>query len=875
MIAGMIALVVICVTAFFIDRQNRQVDAEQLRARIQAQAGAMASALEQVIYGNIQLVNGLVALIEAEPDLDQAKLDQLGASLLDGDSPIVVLGLAPDMRVSMIYPFAPNRSVIGLDYTKNASQREPVLKARDTGRLVFAGPVDLVQGGRGFVGRFPVFVDRAGDRRFWGVVSAVFDEAAVYRLAGITGRSLGVEIALTGRDGSGDRADVFFGDAGVLGDNPVAVPVSVPSGHWQLAAHPTGGWEAAAGSQLLNRLVMVFGALMILAPIVATGRLIGERHRYYETLKNREVELERLSQRLGLALETSRVGVWEMQIETGALHWDDRMNELYAYPADGSVRGYAHWSARLHRDDLDRAQAEFKAAIDGLGRYESDYRLVLPDGEVRHIRAIGDVQRETGRAPRILGVNWDVTADVVRNDDLERARRLTEARNSELEAAKRRIEFNALHDSLTGLPNRRYLDEVLSEHAAAFVEGERAALLHFDLDRFKQINDTLGHAAGDAMLVHVAQVLKQLLDPQDFAARVGGDEFVVVIRRPVDDEELRARHLARLAAQIIDRLRQPVPYEGHECRFGVSIGIAEDTDAVADPRRLLVHADIALYRAKSQGRNRYQFFNDALSAEIVKNKRIADEILHGLEKGEFVAHYQPQLCADTHEIVGVEALARWNHPTQGLLAPAAFMKIAEELGVVATLDRVVLEQTLRDIDRWQEAGVVIPRASVNVSARRLHDEELIASLSGMAIRPGTLSFELVESIFLDEQDELITWNIDRIKDLGISIEIDDFGTGHASIVSLLKLRPQRLKVDRQLVMPIVRSPAQRKLVGSIIDIGRSLGVEVLAEGVETLEHARILRQLGCNALQGYAFARAMSAEDIVSFARQRQLLQAS
>ena len=472
---------------------------------------------------------------------------------------------------------------------------------------------------------------------------------------------------------------------------------------------------------------------------------------------------------------------------------------------------------------------------------------------------------------RIVGVNWDVTADVLMNEKLTKANMLTAARNIELEAAKERIEFNALHDSLTGLPNRRYLDEVLALHIDKFEkDGERAGLLHLDLDRFKQINDTLGHAAGDAMLVHAARVLKANLRSGDFVARVGGDEFMVLCKIEGADKLRWSELLAKLADRIIEQMHQPVPYQGHECRFGVSIGIACDLDQVADPSRLLVNADLALYRAKSRGRNRHQFFNDALQAEIVTTKRIADDILSGLERNEFVAYYQPQFDAVTHAIVGVEALARWNHPTEGLLAPGDFLKIAEELNVVATIDRMILEQTLKDLKGWRAEGLGLPKASVNVSARRLHDEELIRSLRELSIEPGTMSFELVESIFLDENDELVTWNVEQIKALGIDIEIDDFGTGYASIVSLLKLKPRRLKIDRQLVTPILNSAAQRHLVGSIIDIGKSLGIEVLAEGVETMEHAKVLKSLGCNALQGHAFAQAMSAADLKVFARSTQ-----
>jgi len=365
-------------------------------------------------------------------------------------------------------------------------------------------------------------------------------------------------------------------------------------------------------------------------------------------------------------------------------------------------------------------------------------------------------------------------------------------------------------------------------------------------------------------LIHAADVLRDSSGPDRFVARIGGDEFVVLCANAQLDE------LAALAEEIICRMREPVAYQGHECRFGVSIGIAAEIAPDIAPKRLLINADIALYRAKRRGRNRFEFFTSILQAEIVHTKRVADEILSGLEQNAFEAFYQPQFDAHTLDVSGVEALARWRHPLRGILPPDHFMRIAEELNVVTAIDRIVLEQTLRDYRQWMQHGWNIPKVSVNVSSRRLHDEELLEGLRKLDFDPGVVSFELVESIFLDESDEIVTTNIEQIKQLGIDIEIDDFGTGYASIISLMKLKPSRLKIDRQLVAPIVDSPPQRHLVRSIIDIGRSLGIGVVAEGVETMEHAAILRDLGCDYLQGYAFARPMSGDRLSEFLRVQQ-----
>jgi diguanylate cyclase (GGDEF)-like protein len=873
---ALIAFVVIVTAWIFAEHQNARIFQQEVRARTASQVSLLRAKLEGNINANIQLTRGLTAAVATEPGMSQARFAQLGAELMRIDSQIRHLAGAPDLVVSMIYPYGPNRRALGLNYNENPDQRDAALRARDTRDLVLAGPVNLVQGGQGFVARFPVFTNEDGRERFWGILSSVIDIDQLYAVSGLLDDDLNLDVALTGRDGVEGDLQVFHGDARVLDDAPVVMDILLPSGAWHLHARPTGGWDMRPDNVWELRSFLLAAAALIMIPALMTGGLIKERQRNITELKQRELELQRLSRRLGLALDSSRVGVWEYVVDTEELAWDDRMCDLYDYPADHQMRGFEAWSKRLHPEDLQRAIDEFLGAIRTGGDYVSDYRLILSDGSVRHIRALGTLYQDAETSPRIVGVNWDVTHDILLNQDLTRAREAAEARNLELEQTKSRIEYNALHDSLTGLPNRRHLDEVMSAHAMRFAAGEEiAALLQIDLDRFKQINDTLGHAAGDAMLVHTAQMLRRVVSPNDFIARIGGDEFVIVCRRAREKACEVEAEMAELSRRIIAALRNPMIFEGHECRVGVSIGIAGDMDQIADPLRLAVHADIALYRAKSRGRNGFQFFNDQLHTEIVTTKQIADDILSGLERNEFICNYQPQFCARTLEIVGVEALARWQHPTRGLLAPYSFLKIAEELNVVASIDRIVLEQTLARVKEWQEAGIAIAKASVNVSARRLNDEELICSLRELDIPPGILSFELVESIFLDDNDEIISWNVDKVKDLGIDVEIDDFGTGYASIVSLMKLKPARLKIDRQLIMPIVHSAGQRQLVKSIIDIGKSLGIDVLAEGVETMEHAKILRGLGCDALQGYAFARPMDGAALSAFVADRAWKKAS
>jgi diguanylate cyclase (GGDEF)-like protein len=574
-------------------------------------------------------------------------------------------------------------------------------------------------------------------------------------------------------------------------------------------------------------------------------------------IKSRQIEFEALSRRLEMALSTSAVGVWETDLVTREAVWDMRTFELFGMdPTPGPVPP-GTWESLLHPEDRDTVIEYCTRSLQTRGGYACDYRILRPGGQVRHIRCRASVVSGSGTGDKLIGVNWDITADIERAEALRHSKQLAEAHSRDLEMARRRMEHASLHDSLTGLPNRRYLDRALSELDPG--EDGSAALLHIDVDRFKQINDTKGHAAGDALLVHVAGMLRRLVRETDVVARIGGDEFVVLMSPAPPRERIQ-----EIVDNIISSAERPMIWNGQECRTGVSIGIAEWEPRIA-ARQLLVNADIALYRAKRTGRNCACFFTGSLQEEIVTKKQCADDILKGLERGEFEPWYQLQFSADRLSIVGVEALVRWNHPTRGMLPPGAFLDVAAEINAVPAIDRAVLEEATMAIAAWDALGVHVPRVSVNVSARRLGEDALIASLSDLPIDPQRISFELLESIFLDDDNAILQANIDGLKQRDFEIEIDDFGTGHASIASLLRIKPHRLKIDRRLVTPIIDNEAQRKLVRSIIEIGKLLDIATCAEGVETAMHVEILRDLGAGSLQGFHLARPMPAHAVPAF----------
>lgn len=582
--------------------------------------------------------------------------------------------------------------------------------------------------------------------------------------------------------------------------------------------------------------------------------------------KQQEEWLDGLSRRLKLAVDISGIGIFETDFEAGTSEWDEGMRRIFEVENDCDVQIGGFWESKLHPEDRSRTLAHVAAKIAELKPFTDNYRIIAKDGSTRYIRSNSLPFMDHDGRLKMIGVNWDVTEDQRLRQELEQQKILAEARNAELERTRLEAEQSALHDYLTGLPNRRYLEEKLEEwRAGKGTLGAGIAVLHIDLDRFKQINDTLGHGAGDAMLTLAARILRENIRVKDFAARIGGDEFVVII-----DHEGATSTIAAVASRIIAHMRQPAWYNGQECRFGASIGIAHTLTRDIDPKQLLQNADIALYKAKNLGRNRYEFYAPASRTILADASRLSGELLRALENDEIFPYYQLQFDARTRSVVGAECLARWRHPTRGIIGPDKFLPIAEEYGVLAQIDGLILEKALTDLEGWRAAGIAPPKISVNVSARRLTDPDLARGLHDLDIKPGTVSFELLESVFLDRQDAAVMSNLDMLRRLAIDIEIDDFGTGHASIVGLLNLKPTTLKIDRQLIEHVPDSQEQRILVKSIIQIARSLGIKVTAEGVETEEHARILSRLGCDVLQGYGLAWPASVADATELLRKHK-----
>ena len=431
---------------------------------------------------------------------------------------------------------------------------------------------------------------------------------------------------------------------------------------------------------------------------------------------------------------------------------------------------------------------------------------------------------------------------------------------TERKQAEQRVHHVAQHDALTGLPNRSLLQDRLGQ---AVAYAHRTALpvwvMLIDLDRFKFVNDSMGHKAGDVLLMTIAARLRTALRDADTVARLSGDEFVVIL-----SEHPGEPLTAEIVQRMMDAVARPVMLGTHEFFVTCSVGVAVYPNQAAAPDTLIEHADIAMYRAKKLGRNNFQFYTPAMNEEALERVKIESALRNALERREFVLHYQPQVHLGSGEIVGMEALIRWRHPELGMVAPNRFIGVAEETGLIVPIGAWVLRTACAQNKAWQEAGLGNLRVAVNLSARQFGAIDLVPDLETVladtGLAPSCLEIELTESLFMSDITPAVE-TLHRIKALGVNLSIDDFGTGYSSLSYLSRFPIDVLKIDRSFVSDIGLDGNQSPIVASIITLAHNLKLAVIAEGVETLAQLDYLRGLGCDEMQGYYFSRPLPAQE--------------
>ncbi|MDX2436009.1 MAG: EAL domain-containing protein [Acidobacteriota bacterium] len=571
--------------------------------------------------------------------------------------------------------------------------------------------------------------------------------------------------------------------------------------------------------------------------------LIEERHRELDQLRALQRNLETDFDRFLLATGGLGDGVWDLDLLTETIHYSERWKKMLGYDPADIEDSLEAWLSRVHADDLNRLRSVIDAGIAGeITVIEQRYRMQTKEGLYRWMLARGEVLAdEEGKAVRVVGRQTDVDQE----DETREA-----------------VRSSGLQDPLTHLPNRAVLmDRLRHSFARAERDSEQSfAVLFFDLDRFKNVNDSLGHLTGDQLLRAISHRVEKACRPGDTVARFGGDEFVILVE---DIKDIRGATVA--AERIQEEFRVPFDLDGTEVFATISIGIALWNPDYTRPEDLLRDSDTAMYRAKSMGRNSFAVFDDAMHQNVVATLRLENDLRRALARNEFRVFYQPIVAIDDGRIAGFEALVRWQHPERGLLMPGAFISVAEEMGAIIQLDRWVAEEACKQLRVWQQKFRAHSQTtmSVNLSTTQLMRPDVVAGIDLILRNSGlygaSLKLEVTESVLM-ENAEYASAVLEQLKALNIAISIDDFGTGYSSLAYLRRFPIDTLKIDYSFVSRMLEDDESSEIVRTIVTLAKNLGKDTVAEGVERRAQFQALADLDVNMIQGYFVAPPLPKE---------------
>ncbi len=580
--------------------------------------------------------------------------------------------------------------------------------------------------------------------------------------------------------------------------------------------------------------------------------MLGHRGRYMLRAGRAFHKLNSNERRLAKTQELAKLGNWEFDLIDKLFYCSPEASRLLGLN-DGIQATYKDFLNPIVAQEHDRVKEEIDAAIKSNTSFSINYRVILPDGVMRHILNRGEILfNENGVAEIILGAVQDVT---------------------QLKHAEEEIRRLAFYDGLTGLANRMlFMDRLDYEISLAERHKKNFALLFLDLDQFKRINDTYGHHIGDLLLKNVSETLQKCIRSSDTIARpvvgddsdallasLGGDEFIILL--PGINEPASAAIVAR---RILHEMPGIHNFEGHDISVTTSIGISVFPADGDKAGVLLKHADSAMYHAKDTGRNNYQFYKESLNAAVLERFSLEQDIKGALKREEFILYYQPQIELSTHKLVGAEALIRWVHPQKGMIPPNKFIPIAEESGLIIDINKWVIRTACKQNSSWRHDGFDPIRIAVNLSGYQLANQNIIQvirdALQEDNLDAKYLEVEITENILMQDNEDTV-WILQQMKDLSLRIALDDFGTGYSSLSYLTSFPVDVIKIDRSFVMGCTKLKNNLVIIKAIIAMGHSLGMKIVAEGIETEEQLNLLKDFGADEGQGYYFSPPVSQED--------------
>ncbi|AFZ31054.1 diguanylate cyclase/phosphodiesterase with PAS/PAC sensor(s) [Gloeocapsa sp. PCC 7428] len=574
----------------------------------------------------------------------------------------------------------------------------------------------------------------------------------------------------------------------------------------------------------------------IIGIITAAIGVEEQRREIQEALRDSE-------ERYALATRGTNDGLWDWDLNTNEVYFSPRWKSMLGYQEKEIGNTVEDWFNLVHLQDIDQLKAAIASHLQAqTPQLETEYRILHKDGAYRWMLSRGLAVRDRdGKPYRLAGSQADITAS---------------------KAAETELLHQVFHDALTGLPNRLLFTEQLEQSIERVRQQENYsfAVLFLDLDRFKVVNDSLGHLIGDQLLIAIARRLKMCVRPEDIVARLGGDEFTILLEniRKVEDA-------TQIAERIQNALALPFNFEGHEVFTSASIGIAFSTTGYEKPEDLLRDADTTMYRAKGLGKARYAVFDTSMHAQAVALLQMETYLRHAVERQEFQLHYQPIVNLKTRELVGFEALIRLWHAERGFISPAEFIPVAEETGLIIQIGTWVLREACRQMYEWQHKFTAARdlKISVNISPKQFRQLDLVTQveqiLREIGLNARDLKLEITESTLVENAD-LVASMLKEMQALGIGLSIDDFGTGYSSLSYLHRFAIDTLKIDKSFIKDFNTDWEKSKIVNTVIVLAENLGIDVIAEGVETAEQAYLLQELKCDFGQGFLFSRPLDAQ---------------
>jgi len=580
-------------------------------------------------------------------------------------------------------------------------------------------------------------------------------------------------------------------------------------------------------------------------------------YRRHIVLKKYNRELKTLTDRMKLSLKAIKGGVWDMNLQDNSVYFDDNVKELLGHKSDGFANAFEEWQKRVHPQDIKQALEAFENAIKNKEPFlENEHRLQHKDG---HWIWVSDMAKlvfaSDGTPLRMIGLISDITQRKEGQEEILRQKGI--------------LKHQAHHDSLTSLPNRvLFMDRLQKSIQRAQRSSQSLILLFIDLDEFKQINDSLGHETGDKVLIKVAQRLKSIMREEDTLARLGGDEFTVIMENVHNSSSG-----ATLSLKILESLATPIIVDSKKLYISSSIGISVYPQDDTSAQNLLKYADTAMYKAKAEGRNTYQFYSGEMTEKALQRVFIESSLRQAIEHEEFVVFYQPQIDTKTDTLSGVEALIRWQHPTRGMISPDDFIPLAEEKGLIVEIDRIVMKTAMQQVLKWHEDGFSLGVLSLNLSLKQLNSKDFLSflreTMTKIGFKAQWLGLEILEGQLMKNPEKSIA-SLRKIHDLGIELAIDDFGTGYSSLSYLKKLPLDKLKIDKSFVDGLPHDEEDVGISRAVLALAKSLNLKVIAEGVETQAQKEFLQEEGCTFIQGYYYSKPLSSEDMTTYLRAHQ-----